>query len=66
MRQVLDAEGKPGQLDITVAFEVTTHPAPEMIVPFPEGTVGIRSDDLPIPGVVMERTAGTCTRKILR
>jgi hypothetical protein len=46
--QVLDPEGKPGKLDLTLAFEVTTHPAPEMIVPFPEGTVGIRSDELPI------------------
>jgi hypothetical protein len=46
--QVLDAEGKPGKLDLTIAFEVTTHPAPELIAPFPEGTVGIRSDELPL------------------
>lgn len=48
--QVLDPDGKPGQLDVTTAFEVTTHPPPEMIVPFPEGTVGVRSDELPLAG----------------
>ena len=46
--QVLDSAGSPGILDKTVPFEVTTHPPPEMIVPFPEGTVGVRSDELPL------------------
>ena len=50
---MLDTEGKPGKLDLTTAFEVTTHPKPEMIVPFPAGTVGVRSDELPLAGLTL-------------
>ena len=46
--QVLDSAGAPGLLDFTVAFEVTEHPPPEQIVPLPAGTVGVRSDELPL------------------
>jgi hypothetical protein len=46
---LLDRDGKPTGIYDDREFEITTFQPPELIMPLPDGAVGIHSHDLPLP-----------------
>ncbi len=46
---LLDRDGKPTGIHDDREFEITTFQPPELIMPLPDGAVGIHSHDLPLP-----------------
>jgi hypothetical protein len=46
---LLDKDGKPSGVQDDREFEITAFQPPDLIMPLPEGAIGIHSHDLPLP-----------------